>query len=119
MTVAIWILSVLSIAEFTFAPVNLWTGRTMPNFTRFTGFSPEIATQLFAPVKLATAAALAAGLVVPAIGLAGAALATGICATYLVRLAAPERRHIDGLAGFVVFGSWALALLILRVVELA
>lgn len=118
MTIAIWILSVLSIAEFTFAPVNLWTGRTMPNFTRFTGFGPEVATRLFAPVKLASAVALAVGLAVPAVGLAGAALATAICAIYLVRLLAPERRHVDGLVGFGVFGSWALALLVLRLVEL-
>jgi len=119
MTVAIWTLSMLSIAEFTFAPVNLWTGRTMPNFTRFTGLAPEVATRALAPVKLATAAALAVGLAVPAIGLAGAALATAICAFYLLRMAAPARRHPDGLVAFTVFGSWALALLILRAIELA
>jgi len=66
MTIAVWTLSLLSIAEFTFAPLNLWTGRTMPNFTRFTGLPPRVATQVFAPVKLATGAALAGGLAVPA-----------------------------------------------------
>lgn len=115
MTAAIWTLSILSIAEFAVAPLNLWSGRTMPNFTRFTGLQPKVATRVFAPVKLATAAALAAGLAFPALGLAGAALATGICAFYLLRLLAPGRRHLDGIAGFAVFGSWALALLLLRV----
>ena len=119
MTAAIWTLSILSIAEFTFAPVNLWTGRTMPNFVRFTGLGPGVATRILAPVKLATALALAVGLAVPAIGLAGAVLATAICAFYLARLRARGRRHLDGIAGFAVFGSWAVALLILRVVSLA
>jgi hypothetical protein len=32
-TVAIWILSALLVAEFVMAPVNLWTGRTMPTRT--------------------------------------------------------------------------------------
>jgi hypothetical protein len=116
MTVAIWVLSVLSIAEFVFAPLNLWTGRTMPNFTRFTGLSPWLATRVVAPVKLAAAAALAAGLAYPTLGVAGAALATAICAFYLVRLLAPGRRDLDGLVAFALFGSWALALLLLRTV---
>jgi hypothetical protein len=38
MTVAVWILSLLLIAEFVMAPVNLRTGRTMPLFTRFTSW---------------------------------------------------------------------------------
>ena len=29
MTVAIWILSLVLIAEFVASPINLWTGRTM------------------------------------------------------------------------------------------
>jgi hypothetical protein len=33
-------LSLLVIAEFVMAPINLWTGRTMPLFTRFTGYAP-------------------------------------------------------------------------------
>lgn len=49
MTVAIWILSVLLIAEFVFAPVNLWTGRTIGNYTRFTGLPPWLATRVLAP----------------------------------------------------------------------
>ncbi len=40
MTVAIWILTIPLIAEWIMAPVNLWTGRTMPLFARFTGFPP-------------------------------------------------------------------------------
>ncbi len=56
MTTAIWTLSLLSVAEFTFAPLNLWSGRTMPNFTRFTGLPRRLATRVFVPAKLATAA---------------------------------------------------------------
>lgn len=113
MTIAIWILSGLLIAEFVMAPINLWTGRTMPMFTRFTGFAPAVATRVLAPVKLAGAVLIAIGLAVPAAGLAGAAIITGICALYLVRLAAPGRRDPMGMAGFALFGAWAVALLVL------
>jgi hypothetical protein len=53
------------------------------------------------------------------LGLAGATLATAICAFYPARLFAPGRRHLDGIAGFALFGSWALALLLLRAVALS
>jgi hypothetical protein len=33
MTVALWLCSVPLIAEFAIAPFNLWSGRTMANFT--------------------------------------------------------------------------------------
>jgi hypothetical protein len=39
MIIVMWILSVLLIAEFVMAPINLWTGRAMPWFRRFTSFS--------------------------------------------------------------------------------
>ena len=55
MTALAVVLSVLLIAEFVFAPINLWTGRTMANFTRFTGLSPRFATRILAPLKLLTA----------------------------------------------------------------
>jgi hypothetical protein len=113
MTAAIWILSVLLIAEFVMAPVNLWTGRTMPMFTQFTGFAPAVGTRVFAPVKLASAVLIGVGLAVPGAGLAGAGITTGICAVYLARLAAPGRRDLTGIAGFALFGSWAGALLAL------
>jgi hypothetical protein len=58
MTIAAAVLSLLLAAEFTAAPVNLWTGRTIGNFTRYTGLPPRFATQVLAPVKLATAVAL-------------------------------------------------------------
>lgn len=114
MTIAIWILSLLLIAEFVMAPINLWTGRTMPMFTRFTGFKATVATRVFAPVKLTGAVLVAIGLAVAAAGAAGAAVLTGVCAVYLVRLAAPGRRDPSGIAAFVLFGSWAVALLILQ-----
>jgi hypothetical protein len=114
MTAAIWILSVVLITEFVFAPVNLWTGRTMRNYMRFTGLPPWFATSVLAPVKLATALSLAAGLAVRALGIAGAALALAISCFYLVRLAQPGRRDPAGLAGFTLFGALASALLALR-----
>lgn len=117
MTVAIWILSVLSIAEFTFAPINLWTGRTITNFTRFTGLSPAVATRALAPAKLAAAALLIAGLVWAHIGIAGAAIALAISLFYLGRLANPSRRAADGIAAFTLFGALAGALVCLQLMR--
>lgn len=39
-----------------------------------------------------------------------AAKEPGRCLVYLVRLAAPSRRDVSGIAGFVLFGSWTVAL---------
>lgn len=115
MTAAIWIVSVLLIAEFVFAPFNLWTGRTMENYRRFTGLPAAFATRVLAPVKLVTALVLAAGLAVRPLGIAGAALALAISCFYLVRLAQPGRRDPAGLMGFAVFGALAATLLVLHV----
>jgi hypothetical protein len=114
MTIAIWILSLPLIAEWVMAPINLWTGRTMPAFTRFTGYEPEVATRIFAPVKLASAALVGIGLAVPAAGIAGGVMVIGVCAVYLARLGAPGRRDRSGIAGFALFGSWAVALVVLQ-----
>ena len=115
MTVVIVVLSLLLAAEFVFAPVNLWTGRTMGNFTRFTGLPPRFATHVLAPVKLAAALALLAGLAVRPLSIAGAAAALAISGLYLMRLAGPGRRDPAGIAGFAVFGALALALLAVRI----
>jgi hypothetical protein len=115
--VAIWILSLLLIAEFVMAPINLWTGRTMPLFTKFTGFSPTVARRVFAPVKLAGAVLIGIGLAVPAASAAGAAVIAGICAVYLTRLARPGRSGSSGVAAFALFGSWAIALLVLQILR--
>jgi hypothetical protein len=114
MTAAAVILSILLIAEFVFAPVNLWTGRTTGTFGRFTGLRATIATRVLAPVKLASAAAVAVGLAVPALSIAGAAVIIVICGFYLLRLSAPGRRDPAGIIGFAIFGAWAVALLLLR-----
>lgn len=118
MTAAIWILSVPLIAEFAFAPANLWTGRTIGNYTRFTGLPPWSAARVLAPVKLAAAVLLAVGLAVRALSIAGAALTVAVSGFYLARLAEPGRRDPAGLAGFAVFavfGVLACALLALRI----
>lgn len=118
MIIAIWILSVLTVAEFVMAPINLWTGRTTPLFTRFTGYSPEVARRVFAPVKLAGAILVGIGLAVPVLGLVGAAVLTGVCLLYLVRLAAPGRRDGSGIGAFLLFGAWAAALVVLQLLRL-
>jgi len=117
MTVALWILSVPLIAEFVMAPVNLWTGRTMANFITYTGLAPGIARRVFAPAKLAGAILLAAGLAVPALGVAGALILAAVCAVYLLRLAAPGRRDAAGLAAFTVGLGCAIAVIVLRSVS--
>jgi len=114
-TAGVWILSVPLIAEFIFAPVNLWTGRTIGNCRRFTGLSPWFATRVLAPVKLATALALSIGLALQVVSMIGAALALVVSLFYLVRLAGPGRRDPVGLAGFAIFGAIACALLALRI----
>jgi len=114
MTVVIWILSLLLIAEFVMAPINLWTGRTMPLFTKFTGFSPAIARLAFAPMKLAAAVLVAIGLAYRPASIAGAAITTAICVLYLFRLAAPGRRDLSGVTAFLLFGALAAALLALQ-----
>lgn len=112
--VAVWILSALLVAEFVMAPINLWSGRTMPNFVRFTGYSPTVARRVFAPVKLLAAVLVVVGLAVPIAGIAGAAVTTAVSGVYLVRLAAPGRRDGAGIAGFSLFGGCGVVLLILQ-----
>jgi hypothetical protein len=112
-TVAI-ALSVPLILEFVFAPANLWTGRTIGNFVRFTGFDPRIGRTLFAPVKLTAAALLTAGLAVRELSIAGAGLALAISIVYIMRLLDRQRRDPAGLIGFTLFAALAGALLAVR-----
>lgn len=114
MTVLLWICSLPLIAEFAVAPFNLWSGRTMANFERFTALPPQVATRVLAPVKLAGAGLLAVGLAVAAVGVAGAVLISLVSGFYLVRLAGRERRHVDGLAAFGISLALALAVLALQ-----
>jgi hypothetical protein len=117
MIIAIWIVSLPLIAECIMAPINLWTGRTMPLFSKFTGFSPGTARRVFAPVKLTAAALIAVGLAFRPAGIAGAAITTAVCALYLVRLAAPGRRDASGVAAFLLFGALAVTLLALQLIR--
>lgn len=102
MTTAAVVVTLLLVAEFSFAPVNLWTGRTMGNFTAHTGLPPRFATHFLAPVKLIGALVLVTGLFLRAASIAGSALAIAISCFYLVRLAAKGRRDPAGLTGFTV-----------------
>jgi hypothetical protein len=112
-TVAI-VLSAPLILEFVFAPANLWTGRTIGNFVRFTGFQPRLGKTLFAPVKLASAALLAAGVAVRDLSIVGAAAALAVSTVYIIRLLNRGRRDPAGLLGFILFAVLAAALLTVR-----
>jgi hypothetical protein len=108
------ILSLLLIAEFVMAPINLWTGRTMPLFEKFTGHSPAMARKVFAPVKLLGAVLVMIGIFVRPLSIAGAVVLVLVCGYYLVRLAAPGRRDGSGVGAFVLFGAWAVGLLVVQ-----
>ena len=114
MKVVVIVLSALVALEFLFAPVNLWTGRTMDNYRKFTGLPTWFATRWLAPLKLATALAVLIGLWLRPVGIAGAAAALAISVFYLVRLAAPGRRDPGGIAAFTIFGLLAAGLLAVR-----
>lgn len=114
MTIAAVIVTLLLAAEFSFAPFNLWSGRTMGNFTTYTGLPARFATRFLAPVKLVDALLLVTGLFLRPASIAGAVLAIAISCFYLVRLAARGRRDPAGLTGFTVFCALACALLALR-----
>ncbi len=114
MTVVLWLCSLPLIAEFAVAPFNLWSGRTMSNFLRFTGLPASVARHAFAPAKLAAAGLLAVGLGVAAWGAVGAAITGLISLVYLVRLASPRRRYPDGIAAFTLTLALALAVLVLQ-----
>lgn len=111
MTVAAIVLSIPLILEFVFGPLNLWRERTTGNWVRFTGYSVVAAKRYAAPVKLGCAVLLATGLAWRPASLAGAVAACAVSAFYLVRLTAPSRRALDGVAAFTLFGALAAALL--------
>ena len=114
MIILLWVLTVPLVAEFLMAPVNLWTGRTMPNFVAFTGLPTVLATRVFAPVKLLGAVLLAVGLALPAAGIAGAVVIAVVSVVYLVRLAAPGRRSGAGIAAFALTLGAALGVVLIR-----
>ena len=109
------ILTLLLAAEFVFAPINLWAGRTMPKYRRFTGLPDAFATRVLAPIKLITAVALLVGLGYHPARLAGGMAALAISCFYLVRLSYPLRRDMAGLAGFTIFGTMAAALVAITI----
>jgi hypothetical protein len=86
----------------------------MPFFLTLTGHSEEVARRVFAPVELLGAVLVAVGLAVRPAGVAGAAVLTAVCLYYLVRIAAPGRRSGQGAFAFVLFGSWAVVVLVLQ-----
>ncbi|MET7728442.1 hypothetical protein [Streptomyces mirabilis] len=115
MTVAVWIFSLLLMAEFVVVPINLWTGRNVPFFQKSAGHAPAPARRVFAPVKLAGVMAVAVGIVPKPVSIAGGAILAAVCGYYLVRLAAARRRDSSGIFAFLLFGSWSVALLVVRI----
>jgi hypothetical protein len=87
---------------------------SMDAFVRFTGYPPRVARRGFAPLKLLPAVLIAIGIGVRLVGAAGAALTSAICGVYLLRLAVRGRRDRAGVAGFAIFGAWAVGLLVLQ-----
>jgi len=86
-------------------------------FTRQTAASRLACRVLGNPrAKLVTALALAAGLAVRVLSIAGAGAALAVSCFYLARMTEPGRRDRAGLAGFAIFGALACALLVLRIV---
>ena len=114
MTALRWICSVPLIAEFVVAPFNLWSGRTMPNFVRFTGLPPRTARRVVSPLKLIGAGLLAVGLAVRAAGVVGAAVIALVSAFYLARLIGGKRHHLDGLCAFGISLILAAVVLVLQ-----
>lgn len=117
MTIVAYVLSVPMIAESVFAPFNLWRGRTIGNWVRFTGLPARSAHLVAAPVKLVAAVLLIAGLIWRPVDLAGAATVLAVAVFYLVRLAHPARRAVDGIFAFTVFGALAAALLTVQLLR--
>lgn len=114
-TAATGALAILLATEYTFAPVNLWTGRTIATYQRFTGLSVGFARRILAPFKLVTAILLVAGLASRQLAIAGAAASTAICTFYLIRLVRPTGRDATGLVAFGIFGALSFALLMLQI----
>lgn len=117
MKLAVYAISAPLIAESVFAPLNLWRGRTVANWIRFTGLSAPSARMVAAPVKLLAALLLIAGLIWRPLDLVAAAAVLAIALFYLFRLGHPARRAADGIVAFTVFGALAAALLAVQLLR--
>lgn len=82
-----------------------------------TGLSPWTGRNVYAPAMLVGAALMTVGLAIRPMSIAGAAIITGICAVFLVRLAAPGRRAALGIFAYLLFGGLAVALPTLQVMR--
>jgi hypothetical protein len=110
MTAVVIVLSILLILEFSFAPVNLISGRNAPLFTQFTGITSRSAMLAVAAIDALGALLVAVGLFAPKVSITGAVLLTALCAWYLVMMV--RHGHFgSGMVGFLLFGSWSAGLL--------
>jgi hypothetical protein len=110
---AVAVLSVLLILEFGFAPVNLIDGHNAPLFREYTGIHSHTGLVVVAWIDGIGAALVALGLFSRRVGIAGAGLLSALCAWYLVMILG-HGANAGGLAGFVLFGAWAVGLLWLQ-----
>ncbi len=117
MHIIVLICTILVVAEFVVAPVNLWTGRTLPIFRGFTGWPDAVARAVFAPVKLVGALLVAAGLLVPVLTYPGCAVLSLVCITYFVRLSGRGRRDPRGFLAFGLFFALTVVVFLGRVLE--
>ena len=116
MIVGVWLLSVVLVAEFIMSPINFWAGRAqnLAYFRQFTGWPDRTARVVFAPLMLVGAVLIAAGIPWPPAAMAGSALIFAVCATFLLRLAAANRRAPIGIGAYVLFGACAAVLLLIQ-----
>jgi hypothetical protein len=107
---AVVVLSILLILEFSFAPVNLIDGHNAPLFREYTGIQGHGGLVAVAWIDGIGAALVAIGLFSRRISIVGAGLLSALCAWYLVMILG-HGANAGGLAGFVLFGAWAVGLL--------
>lgn len=117
MTALAVVLAVVLAAEYSIAPINLLTGRTIAIYQRYTGLPTWFAVRVLAPVKAATAGALIVGIAWRAAAISGAAASLAICVFYLIRLVRPGGRDATGIAAFGLFGALSVGLLAVQIVR--
>ncbi len=106
-------LSVPLILEFTFAPINLVTGRNAHLFTEFTGITNRKAMLAVAAVNALGAGLLTAGLINRQAAVLGALVIGGVSAWYLIMMM--KNKHFGiGVPAFLLTGALALGILLER-----
>ncbi|MGH3415582.1 MAG: hypothetical protein ACRDVE_06885 [Actinocrinis sp.] len=106
-------LSVPLILEFTFAPINLITGRNAHLFTEFTGLTSRPAMLTMAALNAAGAGLLTVGLINRQAAVLGALIIGGVSAWYLIMMMRNGHAGI-GVPAFLLTGALAVGILLER-----